>query len=61
MVNDRPKLLSTIKKRKLKCFGHLLRADGIQKELLEEKIEERKKERSYGFTSSYKALIKALA
>ena len=39
MVKDKPRLLIDVIERKLKYFGHLIRADGKQKELLEGKVE----------------------
>ena len=39
MTNSKRSLIATIKKRKLQYFGHLIRQNGIQRLLLEGKIE----------------------
>ena len=39
MVNEKRGLLTEIKKRKLQYFGHIIRDDGKQKQLLDGKIQ----------------------
>ena len=39
MVNERRSLLRMVKERKMKYFGHLVRANGMQRMLLEGRIE----------------------
>ena len=42
MVKEKRTLLDMVKKRTLEYFGHLIRADGMQKVLLEGKVGEKK-------------------
>ena len=42
-MNEKPSLLISIKERKLKYFGHIIRASGKQRSLLEGKIEGKKR------------------
>ena len=44
LVNERPHLLLAVKERKIKYFGHLIRASGKQRSLLEGKIEGKRKQ-----------------
>ena len=39
MVHEKPKLLLTVRERRLKYFGYLIRGNGTQKLLLKGKIE----------------------
>ena len=47
MIHEKPKLLLTVKERKLKYSGHLIRGNGKQRVLLEKMVEwTRKKEKT---------------